>query len=571
MSEKNTSHVAEGIDNIAKLLLDRGIVDQEQMKQAQDMRVSNGVSLGRALVDLGYVAERNLIDFISSELNIASIDLASFTPDKEAIDLVPAELAKRYRFVPLFKIENTLTIAMADPMNVFAIDDIRFQVGCDIEPMISTEADIMRAIASNYGTDVFVQEAMDNAEIQAAGIVSISESSGADKLEQAAEQAPIVKLVNEILNRAIHEHSSDIHIEPEEYEVNVRYRIDGVLTQVSSAPKNLQLPIVSRIKVMSDLDLVERRVPQDGRMQVAIENRKVDIRVSMYPAVHGEKVVLRILDQSKMVTSIDKIGFSERDFKEFTKLIRRPNGIVLVTGPTGSGKSSTLYAALLSIDLLRLNVMTIEDPVEYRLSHVTQGQVNEKVDFTFSSALRSMLRQDPDVIMVGEIRDFETAELAIRAALTGHLVLSTLHTNSAPAAITRLVDMGIEPFLIASATAGIQGQRLVRRICSQCKEPVNIEPVVIERLGANIPEGAVFYHGKGCPYCRQTGYRGRLAIFELLLINDTIRQMIVQKVTTDEIAMAAEKAGMKNLRQDGVEKALQGLTTIDEVLRVTED
>lgn len=569
MLETGAATAQASIDNLSRLILDSGLINVQQMQEAQDFRVAKGIGLGRAIVELGFVAEHVLVEFISSKLNIASINLTSFSPDEEAVEMVPGDLAKRYRFMPLFKIENTLTIAMADPLDLFAIDDIRYRVGCDIEPMISSEAEIMRAIASFYGADMFVQEAMHSAEIMDGAI--FVDGISADKLEQAAEQAPIVKLVNEVISQAIIERASDIHIEPEEFNVNVRYRVDGVLAHISSAPKNLQLPIVSRIKVMSNLDLVERRIPQDGRMKVNGPDGEVDVRISTYPSVHGEKVVMRVLDKTKMVAGIDKIGFTPRDFKAFTQLIRRPNGIILVTGPTGSGKSSTLYAALSSIDIHRLNAMTIEDPVEYQLPGITQGQVNEKVGFTFASGLRSMLRQDPDVIMVGEVRDFETAELAIRASLTGHLVLSTLHTNSAAGAVTRLIDMGIEPFLIASATAGVLGQRLVRRICEKCKKEVEVDPAVIEHLGADLPANPVFYHGEGCSQCRMSGYKGRMAIFELLIVDEYVRRLITEKVPSEEIAAAALRSGMATLRQDGVGKALQGLTTLDEVLRVTQE
>lgn len=559
------------IDKITKMLLDKGVLSSQQMSEAQDHRIAKGTSLGKAIVDLGFISERELVDFVSRELNIASIDLGNFSPDQEAIDMVPGDVAKKYRFIPLFKIENTLTIAMADPMDIFAIDDIRFRVGCDIEPLISSESEIMRAIASSYGTDVFIREALDIAGGPESGLMALTEESGADKLEAAAEQAPIVKLVNEIISQAIIERASDIHIEPGKMDVTVRLRIDGVLTTVSKAPINLLMSLVSRIKVMSSMDLVERRIPQDGRMQFKTKNREIDIRVSVYPSVYGEKVVMRLLDQSNMVKDIDKIGFSKRDHEEFKKLLKRPNGIVLVTGPTGSGKSSTLYAGLLSLELGILNVMTIEDPVEYKLEAVTQGQVNDKVGFTFAAGLRSMLRQDPDVIMVGEIRDFETAELAIRAALTGHLVLSTLHTNSAAGAIMRMVDMGVEPFLIASSAVGVLGQRLVRRLCDKCKVEVEISQAVVDQLGVKVEPETKFYKAQGCSKCRRTGYSGRLALFELMVINDEIRRMIVDNATIDELESAGMRQGMKTLRQDGVEKAMKGLTSLDEVMRVTQD
>ena len=484
------------------------------------------------------------------------VDLDSYLIDEKVIDLVPKSLAQRYQLIPLFKIGNTLTVAMADPHNIPALDEVGLKTGCEVEPLVSTDIQIKTAIHRYYGVRDSIKE-----------IVREFAEEGPEP--SGAEEAPAIRLLNLIMTQAVQDGASDIHIEPDRNTLRVRYRIDGVLHEVNSLPRHLQASIISRVKIMGDLDIAESRIPQDGRSQIKVEGKEIELRISTLPTIYGENVVIRILDQSIALMGLEDLGFSKDIIRHYEVLIKRPHGIILVTGPTGSGKTTTLYASLNSINSLEKNIITIEDPVEYRLDLIRQTQINPKAGVTFASATRAVLRQDPDVIMVGEIRDLETAETAIQAALTGHLVFSTLHTNDAAGALTRLMDLGIEPYLISSCVMGSLAQRMVRTICPKCKEHYQPEEEAVKDLGITMAKDLVFYRGKGCKNCWQTGYKGRTALFELLVLNDTIQDLIMQKAPSRMIAKSAgENHGMQTLRENGADKVLKGITTIDEVNKV---
>jgi type IV pilus assembly protein PilB len=490
-------------------------------------------------------------------MSTTHVDLDSYLIDEKVLDLVPESLARRYQLIPLFKIGNTLTVAMADPHNIHALDEVMLKTGCEVEPVVSSDVQIRKAIDEYYGVSGSIEE-----------IVKGFAEQGPESL--GPEQAPAVKLLDLIIAKAIREGVSDIHLEPDEKGVHTRYRIDGVLHEVSSLPKNLQSAIISRVKVMGNMDIAESRAPQDGRSHLKTEDKEIELRISTFPTIYGENVVLRILDQSSALMGLEDLGFSKDTIRRYEALIKRPHGIILVTGPTGSGKTTTLYASLNSINCPEKNIITIEDPVEYRLNLIRQTQINPKAGVTFAAAIKSVLRQDPDVIMVGEIRDFETAQTAIRAALTGHLVFSTLHTNDAPGALTRMMDMGVEPYLISSSVVGVLAQRLVRTICPKCKELHQPEDRIAKTLGVAKEKDPVFYWGKGCKNCRQTGYKGRTGLFELLAVNDPIRDLILQRKPAGTIRkVARETQSMKTLREDGVDKVSRGITTIDEVAKVS--
>lgn len=467
--------------------------------------------------------------------SVPEVDLSSYAIDASLLALVPASLAQKHKLIPLFKVGNTLTIVMADPKNIIALDEVRAAVKMDVSVVKASLQDLEDAIAENYGISGVVETALRDYRPPEGGIARAA----------AEVDAPVIKLVGEVISQAIRERASDIHIEPEEKDVRVRYRVDGLLHEELKLPPHMLAPVVSRIKVLATMNIAESRVPQDGRFEIEHEKRKVDLRVSTLPSAYGEKVVMRILDKSAMLLKLPDIGFSKENLDKFLKIIHKPHGIILVTGPTGSGKTTTLYAALSEINSKELNVITVEDPIEYELPGVTQSQVNVKAGLTFGTALRSILRQDPDVILIGEIRDLETASIAIQSALTGHLVFSTLHTNDAPGALTRLTDMGVEPFLISSSVEAILAQRLVRTICKKCNK-------------------------KGCKACKNTGYRGRIGIFELLLLDENVRKMINEKASSDEIRKYAVGHGMQAMYTDGLEKVAAGITALEEVLRVTE-
>ncbi len=554
---------------LGEMLKEAGLVSDAQVKEALKIQKETGERLGRILVKQNIITEDNLVTLLSEQLGIPRVNLSDYLIDPEIINLVSEELARRYYLVPLFKVGDVLTVAMSDPSNVFALDEVGFKAECAVEPILATETEIKRVIDQYYGVVGSIEDVIKS--IDAKGLGLDDANIEAVRLQGIAEEAPVIKLVNLIIMQAIREGASDIHIEPEEDILRTRFRIDGVLSEAATTPKDLQSAIVSRIKIMSELDIAERRIPQDGRFQIKVENRDIDLRVSTFPTVHGENVVMRILDTSSVLFGIEQLGFSAEMLRQFEEIIRKPYGIVLVTGPTGSGKTTTLYASLNTINTIDKNIITVEDPVEYRLKLIRQCQINPKAGLTFATGLRSILRQDPDVIMVGEIRDLETAEIAIQSALTGHLVFSTLHTNDAASTVTRLMDMGVEPFLISSSLTGVVAQRLVRTICDDCKTSYKPPAKALKQLGMEETQDVTFYKGEGCKKCHNSGYKGRIGLIELLHLNEALRELIVAKASADAIKKTAIEAGMKTMREDGFKKVLNGVTTIEEVLRVTQE
>ncbi|MDO8603303.1 MAG: type II secretion system ATPase GspE [Candidatus Omnitrophota bacterium] len=554
--------------NIEQILLEKAVITQEQLDKALDESRKKGISAGKVIVRSGMVTEEAYAQAVSEALDIPYVNLGSYIIDSEVIKLIPETVAKKYKAVPIFKIRNTLTVAMADPKDIVAIDDLSRKAKCDIEAMLATESAIANAIEQYYCTSSSFDDVVKDIDKE-----NRFQSTGAEfdstKLAEIAEEAPVIKLVNMIIMQAVKDKASDIHIEPEETRLAVRFRIDGILHEMFSPPKHLEPALMSRIKVLSKMDIAEKRKPQDGRFNMKAMDRDIDLRVSSFPTIYGENIVIRILDRGSILLGLDKVGFSGEAQKEFEKFIKYPHGIILVTGPTGSGKTTTLYSALSTIDSEEKNVITIEDPVEYHLGRIRQSQVNPKAGLTFATGLRSILRQDPDIIMVGEIRDKETAEISVQAALTGHLVFSTLHTNDAAGALSRLIDMGIEPFLISSSILGILAQRLVRKICDKCKEEYIPSEDILKGFG--IGQKKIFFKGKGCSVCKNTGYSGRIGIFELLIVNDKIRKLIVDKASSDVIKKTAVDIGMKTLREDGLDKVLKGITTSEEVIKATQE
>lgn len=540
------------------LLREQGIVSAEQLQHAQAQAAKTGQNLSRVIVQQGLLTEQDLTNLLAEQHGMTAVELSSYLIKPEVIQVVPEPLARKHTLIPIFKIGDSLTVAIDDPLKFFALDEVRLKTKCDVKVVLASESAIRQAIDQYYGASGTVQEVAQ--AIEAAQLPQ--------KEEDAAQEAPIIRLVNLLIMQAMKEGASDIHLEPGDGTLRTRFRIDGLLHEVNGPPTHLHSAVVSRIKVLANLDIAEKRKPQDGRFRLKMEQKEVDLRVSTIPTQFGEKVVMRLLDSSTLVLGLEQLGCSQEVLATFQQLVRSPYGMLLVTGPTGSGKTTTLYAVLHTINSSEKNIITIEDPIEYQLPGVNQVQVNSKAEVTFASGLRAFLRQDPNVIMVGEIRDLETAEIAIQAALTGHLVLSTLHTNDAPGALARLLDMGTEPFLIASSVIGIVGQRLVRVICPKCKEPYRPAANVLN--GLQLKDGLPLFRGKGCPSCKQTGYKGRLGIFEFLTMTDAIRQHVSAKAPSHAIRETARATGMKSLRDDGVAKALAGLTTIEEVLRVTQ-
>src|SRR5690625_4045484 len=542
---------------LGDLLIDSGIISEAQLAFALEEKMPDE-KLGDTLLREGYITEQQLIEVLEFQLGIPHINIYQYPIEQEIIHLVPKEMAKRYQVMPIRTEDNQLFVAMADPMDYFAIEELRMATGYQIVPAIATKDALQRTIAKFYD----FQESLDAA---------IGDFLPQETVEEAGitdDDSPVVRLVNQIISNAVTERASDIHFDPQEVELKIRYRVDGVLITERTLPKHMQNVIVARLKIMANLNITESRIPQDGRLKMNINFKPIDIRISTLPSIYGEKIVMRILDLGNALDRLNKIGFTDANITTFTKMISKPNGIVLITGPTGSGKSSTLYAALNQLNEEEVNIITIEDPVEYQLAGINQVQVNEAVGMTFATGLRSILRQDPDIVMVGEIRDFETAQIAVRASLTGHLVLSTLHTNSAVAALTRLIDMGVEPFLISSSLTGVVAQRLVRRVCRDCA--VEVEPTVREQEifdQANITVDKLL-RGRGCPSCNQTGYRGRIAIHEVLTIDDDIRQLIMEAASASKIRQYVRERGMLFLQDDGLKKVQEGITTIEEVLRV---
>lgn len=562
--------------SLGELLIDKQYITPKQLEKAHEKEKSSGDSLRKILVTMGLVSEIDITRAVGEQLGIKFMDLDDMEIDPDLAKAVPDHLAQRYKVIPVDQKEDKLVLAMVDPTDVVALDDIRLVTGFNIEPVISTEASIIGAMNRYYGVTELAtaEETVKDIAVGEFGPLEIEEGReeeiSVDKLKELVDEAPIVRVVNLIISQAINDKASDIHIEPDSKSVRVRYRVDGVLHDVMSPPKHIQAPMVSRIKIMANMDIAERRIPQDGKIHLKHEKKEFDLRVSSLPVIHGEKIVMRILDKSSIMLGMDKLGFYGDSQKLFESIVEKPYGMILVTGPTGSGKSTTLYSCLHKLNTGNNNIITVEDPVEYQLPGVNQVQVNEKAGLTFANALRCFLRQDPDIIMVGEIRDSETAKIAIEAALTGHLVLSTLHTNDAAGAVTRLIEMGVEPFLVASSVIGVLAQRLPRVICPNCKEPFNPPPESVRKFGlaSGSDSKVTFYKGMGCDNCKQTGYKGRTGVYELLHISDRIRSLILKKASTTEIKQTAIEEGMKTLQDDGLRKVLEGITTIEDCLRV---
>lgn len=557
--------------SLGESLVEQKIIKEEQLQAALKESERSGEPLRKILVKLGMVSEEDICTFFEEQLGIPRIDLRNYLIDAKIILMVPENLARKYLLIPLFKTGDTLTIATADPLNVVALDEIRLRTNCNIEPAVATETEVRSAISQYYGTGGSIEDIVKSIDMKTITAEEGKEEIEPDKLRNMAEEAPIIKLVNLVIMQAIRDKASDIHVEPEEDSLKIRFRIDGILHDVTTIPKTLQAAVLSRMKIMSDLNIATKRVPQDGRFRIKVETAQIDLRVSSLPTIFGENIVMRLLDTTSILIGLSQLGFDEQNLEQFKSLIVKPHGIILVTGPTGSGKTTTLYSALNTINTPDKNIITVEDPVEYQLRGVRQSQINPKAGLTFSNGLRSILRQDPDVIMVGEIRDLETAEISVQAALTGHLVFSTLHTNDAPSSLTRLIDMGVEPFLISSSVIGIIAQRLVRTICNACKESYVPSKEVLSEIGIKLPETNLkFYRGKGCKACKNTGYKGRIGIFEQLLLNEKVRDLVLAKTSSTQIKRIAQEAGMRTLREDGIAKVLSGITTIDEVIRVTQ-
>ncbi len=550
---------------LGQILVEQGLVTQEQVDAAlaEQMRVPK--SLGRILIDLRLIKETDLVRALAHQIGMEFVDLTDYSVDPAVTALIPESMAKRYRALPIGERDGRLLVAMSDPANVYALDDIRTVTGREVQPVVATAADVNAAISKYTNMSGAVEQLAQEASDASDEIIDL------DTAAAAVEDAPIVKLVQMLLNRAVGERASDVHIEPMERDVRIRFRVDGVLHEVMRSPKNIQKGLISRMKVMADMNIAERRVPQDGRVSLRVGASTVDLRVATLPTVHGEKVVIRILMKESVLLRLDELGLLDDAYKRFEQSFRKPYGAILVTGPTGSGKSTTLYATLNIVNQEDRNIITVEDPVEYRLPGVNQIQVNVKAGLTFAGALRSILRADPDVILIGEIRDRETALIAVESALTGHLVLSTLHTNDAASGITRLNEIGVEPFLVASALDCLVAQRLARKLCDRCKEPYGPTPLELAEVGypehvwQDIP---VLYRRVGCALCAHTGYLGRLGLYEVMPVTEEIERLAVERASSDDIRKVAIEQGMIPLRQDGLAKVRLGVTSIEEVLRV---
>lgn len=602
-------------ERLGDILIREGVVTSDQLEEALKYQATHGVRLGSALVKLKFASEEDITEVLSNQFGVPSVNLGSFDVEDSVLKLIPAEVARKYMLIPISRTGASLTIAMADPSNVFAQDDIKFMTGYHVEPVVASENAIKKAIEKYFGSGkslaVASTEIDTRAEVGKSGymedfddfdsgpasksgeteaeFINVDDfddlvSGAVDELEVVDEdeedaivavedlEAPIVKLVNGILIKAINMGVSDIHFEPYEKSFRVRNRLDGVLRKELGLPLKIKDAVTSRVKIMANLDISERRLPQDGRIKMRLgPKREMDFRVSTLPTLFGEKIVLRLLDKSNLQTDMTQLGFSERQLAEFQEAIHKPYGMCLVTGPTGSGKTTTLYSALTQLNSISENIMTAEDPVEYNLMGINQVQMHDAIGLNFAASLRSFLRQDPDIIMVGEIRDFETAEIAIKAALTGHMVLSTIHTNDAPTTINRLLNMGVEPFLVASSVISIVAQRLARTNCSKCSEPVQVPPEALIHIG--FPESEIgsitVKKGRGCPHCAHTGYKGRIALFEVLTVTDEIRELILRGASAMEIRETAVALGMQTLRGSGLEKIKEGRTSIEEIVRVT--
>jgi len=544
---------------LGQILIDAGLINETQLKEA----VSSEEPLSHSLVKLGFISESQIASALSKETHIPYVDLANYEINHHAATLIPEELALRYLLLPIDYEEKNLVVAMFDPSNVFAIDDLRIITGYEIKPVIATETDILNAISDLFKIDKQVEDVVDTVD-------EAEKEEAAEEVEVGGEASPVVKMVDSLLVESVRQRAGDIHIEPEEEGVRIRYRIDGVLQEITYTPKKMQASIISRLKIMAGMDIAERRIPQDGRFGLKVDNRPIDFRVASLPTVYGEKLVLRLLEKETIAIELLGLGFGKEALKLLNESLARPYGAILTTGPTGCGKTTTLYAAISLLNQIGKNIITVEDPVEYKVDGINQVQVNPRAGLTFAAALRSILRHDPDIVMIGEIRDRETAKIAIESALTGHLVLSTLHTNDAPSALTRLIEMQVEPFLIASAVDCVVAQRLARKLCKNCAEPYQPTPQQLEAVGFKLdPAKGKFFKAVGCKKCAKTGYKGRIGLFEVMRMSANIERLTIHRATSDEIKHEAIFSGMQTLREDGFIKAAAGLTTIEEVVRVT--
>ena len=566
---------------LGEILIKEKLINDDQLKQALVYQQKNGGRLGTCLIKMGLISDDVITEVLSRQYGVPSINLKYYEVDPAVIKLIPQDTAIRYQIVPLSRVGATLTIAMTDPTNVFAMDDIKFMTGFNVEPVVASETSVSEAIAKFYGEvhsgEELTRVMKDLGADDAGDLELAAEEQEMDlaSLEKAAEEAPIIKLVNLILTDAVKRGASDIHIEPYERELRVRFRVDGILQSVMTPPLKLKDAMTSRVKIMAKLDISEKRLPQDGRIMIKYRHnsriKELDFRVSTVPTLFGEKLVMRLLDKENLRLDMTKLGFEPESLVKFERAILRPYGMVLVTGPTGSGKTNTLYSSVSRLNTPDTNIMTAEDPIEFQLAGINQVQMKDQIGLNFASALRAFLRQDPNIILVGEIRDFETAEIAVKAALTGHLVLSTLHTNDAPSTISRLMNMGIEPFLVATSVNLICAQRLVRRICGNCKEPLELPQQTLLDAGFTPEEAksATIFHGKGCATCNKNGYKGRVGLYEVMEVTDELRELILVGASALELKKKALDVGMISLRRSGLTKVTQGQTTLDEVLRET--
>jgi len=567
-------------ERIADALVEDGLLSAKQVEELLGLQKKEGTRLLKLILEKSYVSEVDMVVSMGRVLNVPPVNLPRIGIPQDVAGMVPREMATNHKVIPVSRLENKLFLAMADPLNVLALDDVKRITKMDVLPMIASEKAILDKLnnldSARGSMEDIIQDAQrkaeedpdaENLEVSR----EVSEEVNLDQLAASTEEAPVIKLANLIIVQAIKDRASDIHVEPFEKSVRLRYRIDGGLVDMTPPPKNMQVALISRLKIMSNLDIAERRLPQDGRMRVKVGGRDIDLRVSMLPTVHGEKCVLRILDKTNLSSSLDKLGLDQDTFRRFKAAVDAPHGMILVTGPTGSGKTTTLYSALNELNNPEYNIITVEDPVEFQIPGINQVPTKKEIGLTFANALRSILRQDPDIVMIGEIRDQETAEIAVEAALTGHQVLSTLHCNDAPGAIARLDDMGIAPFLISSSVILACAQRLVRRICAACKEPVTYPPKMYEDLGIDPTyfEDATLYRGRGCERCKNTGYAGRMAIIEAMTVTDEIRKLVIQRASAHEIGKVAIALGMRTLRMVALEKAREGSTTLEQTLLAT--
>jgi type IV pilus assembly protein PilB len=561
-------------NRLGELLVREKLISLQQLRRAQEEQRKSGQNLGYTLAKLGYISDGEITNFLSSQYRLPAINLDEYEIDGDVIKLISREVCEKHKIIPVSRSGSSLIVAMSDPTNLHAIDDIKFLTGYNVEPVVASETSIQGSIERYYNVGPSYEEVMADFNLGDEDIdfTADEEEVNAMELERASADAPVVRLVNVLLLNAIRKGASDIHVEPYEKRLRVRYRVDGVLLEEMTPPLKLKSAIVSRLKIMSQLDIAERRLPQDGRIKLKLgKGREMDFRVSALPTLWGEKMVLRLLDKGNLQLDMTKLGFDERPLKDFQWAINQPWGMVLVTGPTGSGKTTTLYSALSDLNKSDVNISTAEDPVEYNLHGINQVQMHDEIGLNFAMALRAFLRQDPDIIMVGEIRDFETAEIAVKAALTGHLVLSTLHTNDAPATISRLLNMGVEPFLITASVNLVLAQRLARRICAECKREQPIDRQALLDMGFTEAqlENAKIMKGMGCATCNNTGYKGRVALYEVMRFYDDLKEMVLQGASTAELKAAAIKREMATLRASGIRKVLEGMTTPEEILRVT--